>query len=216
MSSISRLTWIGWGVLGLLTLASLALSISLRGELQDARSDTAALAAHLDEVEIGAGNVATQVAVFTNALGDLGPETSASFDEALVGLDEFATSQIVIDIDVSEVVTVDTEFVLDREITVPISTIVPIDETIQTTIMIDGPFDTKIPVDVEVPVQLDLPIDLEVPITINETIPIAADIPVELSVPVTIDVADTELADFADALRSGLAALAEALSGFAG
>lgn len=213
-TNAQRLTWILLGALTIGTVVAIGMVVTLRGQMESAEAETAAVRADLARIEEGAGNVATQVAIFSNALGDLGPETSAAFDDAIVGLDEFATSQIVVDIDVNETVTIDTEFLLDREIVVPISTVVPIDETIKTTILIDGPFDTQIPIDVEVPITLDLPIDLEVPIAINETIPIAAEIPVVLTVPISIDVADTELANFASALRAGLAALADALSGF--
>jgi len=213
-TNAQRLTWILLGALTIAAVAAIGMITTTRNQLEAAEAETAAVRADLERIEAAAGNVATQVAIFSNALGDLGPETGAAFDDAIVGLDEFVTSQIIVDIDVSETVAIDTEFVLDREIVVPIATVVPINETIKTTILIDGPFDTQIPIDVEVPITLDLPIDLDVPIAINETIPIAADIPVDLTVPITIDVADTELASFADALRAGLAALRDALTGF--
>ena len=216
LTTLQKAPWIIAGVLTVGLITSAITVSNVRSELRDTQADLAELRSELEDVETGAGNVATQVAIFTNALGNLGPETATAFDEAIEGLDSFATSQIVVDIDVSETVAIDTEFVLDREIIVPIDTVVPINETISTTIIIDGPLDTKIPVDVEVPINLDLPISLEVPILVNETIPITADIPIDLTVPISIDVADTELADFAESLRQGLVAFRDALSSFDG
>lgn len=205
-----------WILIAVLTIGLISSVVILSNELNETRAELDELRADLIGVETGAGNLATQVAVFTNALGNLGPESGAAFDEAIIGLDSFANSQIEVDIDVSETVEIDTEFVLDREIIVPIETVVPIDETISTTIVIDGPLDTKIPLDVEVPVELELPISLNVPIAVNETIPISAEVPVALTVPIAIDVADTELAGFAGSLRQGLVALRDALLSFGG
>jgi hypothetical protein len=96
---------------------------------------------------------------------------------------------------------------------VPINTILPIDETIDTTIQVNGPFGIDIPLDITVPIALDLPIDLAVAIPINETVPIDTSIPVNLTVPIEVQVQGTELATLAASLRQGLISLQEVLTG---
>ena len=91
--------------------------------------------------------------------------------------------------------------------------VLPIDETIDTTIRVKGPFGIDIPLDITVPIALDLPIDLAVAIPINETIPINTSIPVNLSVPIEVQVQGTELATLASSLRQGLLSLRDVLTG---
>jgi hypothetical protein len=104
--------------------------------------------------------------------------------------------------------------VLDRTLEVPIQTTFPIDQVVDTTITIAGPFGTEIPLDVTVPIQLEIPVDLAVPVSINEVVPISADIPVNITVPIAVDVGQTELASLADALADGLQAFRDLMLGF--
>ena len=67
--------------------------------------------------------------------------------------------------------------------------------------------------DITVPIQLELPIDLDVAIPVNETIPIDTQIPVDLEVPIVIDIAETELAQLAEALQQGLESFRTLASG---
>ena len=180
--------------LGVTLLASVIINIGVLARIGPLESRIDRNAEDLARVEIGAGLFASEVTGLQEQLGRLAPEVGRGLTEAVAGLD--------------------TEILLDRTLTVPIQASFPIDQVVETTITIAGPFDTKIPLDVSVPVQLDIPVDLEIPFSINETIPISTRVPVRLSVPIAIEVAETELASLADALGSGLAAFADLMAGF--
>ncbi len=190
---------------------SLILSASLVSRVGRAEARVEELSEKLVEVESGAAFALAQLSVFETALGSLGPETGASLDEAIAGLDSFATSTVTMDITFDESVPIRTEFLLQRDLIVPIRTDFPINQTIKTTITIDGPLGTAIPLDISVPVDIVIPVDVEVPITVDEIIPIDVEVPISLKAPVQIDVAGTELATFAASLREGLVALRSAL-----
>ncbi len=200
--------------------AALVLSLTfgtvLFGRVRQAEARVEELSNQLTEVESGAAFALAQLSVFEAALGDLGPETSTSLNDAISGLNAFATSTITMDIRFDESVPIRTEFLLQRDLIVPIKTNFPINQTIETTITIDGPLGTAIPLDISVPVDIVIPVDIEVPIAVNETIPIDTEIPISLAVPVQIDVAGTELAVFAESLREGLEALRDALAQLGG
>lgn len=168
----------------------------------------------LARVEIGAGLFASEVTGLQERLSRLAPEVGRGLDEAVTGLAAFRSSTLEFDVSIDESIPIDTEILLDRTLRVPIQATFPIDQVVDTTITIAGPFGTKIPLDVSVPVQLDIPVDLDIPFSINETIPISTEIPVRISVPIAIDVADTGLASLADALGDGLAAFADLMAGF--
>ncbi len=194
----------------------LALVVTLNGRLTDVEAEANQTREDLERIEQGAATAALQVTLFTQALAEEGPAINAGLDEAVAGLDSFATSTITVDIDVDEVVPIETSIDLNRQIVVPIRTTIPIDETIETTIIVSGPLNTEIPVDVTVPVMLDFPLELDVPIVVDETIPIRTQVPIAVTVPVQIQVADTELATMATSLRDGLAALQDVLSALGG
>ena len=105
---------------------------------------------------------------------------------------------------------------IDRTFNVPIKTSIPINETFETTIEVQGPFGLTVPVDVTVPVDIDVPVDLEFKLPVNETIPVEANVPVKLDVPISVDVAETELAELADALAAGLESFRDVLAGLDG
>jgi len=191
---------------------SLIFGAVLFGRVRQAEAKVEELSNQLAEVESGAAFALAQLSIFETALGDLDPETSTSLNEAISGLDAFATSTITMDIMFDESVPISTEFLLQRDLIVPIKTTFPINQTIETTITIDGPLGTAIPLEISVPVDIVIPVDIEVPIAVNETILIDTEVPISLAVPVQIDVAGTELAIFAESLRKGLEALRDALA----
>lgn len=180
---------------------------SLDEEMLQTRDDLA-------RVEIGAGLFASEVTGLQNQLGELAPQVGRGLEEAVAGLESFRSSTISFEVPINENIPLEAEIVLERTLTVPIQTVFRVDETVDTTITIQGPFGTEIPLDVTVPVQLEIPVDLEVPVAVNETIPVAAEVPVRLSVPISVEVEGTELAALADSLGRGLAAFGDLIAGF--
>ena len=59
-------------------------------------------------------------------------------DEAVARLDSFRSSPIEFEVPIDEDIFIDAEMVLDRTLTVPIRTMFPIDQVVETTITIDG------------------------------------------------------------------------------
>jgi len=169
--------------------------------------------AELERVEAGAALYASQVTGFQEQLVALEPQVSAGVEEAITGLRDFGDSTITFDVNIDEVVPIQTEVVIDRVIEVPIKTTIPINETIDTTIDVSTPIG-DIPIDVSVPVDVDVPIDLVVEIPINETVEIDEEFPVQLDVPIAIEVRETELANLTDSLATGLESLKDVLTGF--
>ena len=174
-------------------------------ELEQIRDDVA-------RVEAGAALYASQIDGFQEQLTDLAPEIEAGVTEAITGLQEFGESTITFDVDIDEVIPIDTEVVINRTVQVPINTEIPINEEIETTIRIDAGLGT-IPLDITVPVDIVVPIDLTVDIPINETVPVRDEFPIMLTVPIAIDVGDTELKNLTDSLATGLMSLQDVLTG---
>ena len=186
---------------------------ALSSDLEEAASERAQLVDDMTRVEGGAAIYGAQLTAFQQQLSGLGPTLDSTLGEAVAGIDSFRTSQIRFDVAINETVPISAEVVLDRTLNVPISTTLPIDETIDTTIRINGPFGIDIPLDITVPLQLELPIDLDVAIPVNETVPIDTEVPVDLEVPIVIDIAETELAQLAEALQRGLESFRTLASG---
>ena len=215
------------GVLALLLVGSLVTIALLFSRVADAEDDAAAaqteLAAtqadllttqeDLNRVEAGAALYASQITGFQELLVDLEPQVSAGVDEAIDGLRTFGESTLSFDVNIDEVIPIDTEVVIKRTVEVPIKTSIPINETIETTIEIDTQLGFNVPIDVTVPIDLDVPIDLVVEIPIDETVPISEEFEVQVDVPIDIDVSDTELANMTDSLAAGLESLQDVLTG---
>jgi EmrB/QacA subfamily drug resistance transporter len=215
-SWLSRHLGLVVGIGAALLLVLVALVVGLFVQLDQTRSDLAATQNDIARVEAGAALFASQVTGFQEQLTTLSPTISAGLDEAVTGLEDFATSTLEFDVAIDETVVIDTEVVIDRTISVPIDTTLPINESFDTTIEIQGPFGTAIPIDVTVPVDIDVPIDLTVDIPINETVPISAEVPVKIDVPISVDVAETELANLTTSLAAGLDSFREVLTGLGG
>lgn len=224
------------GLLGVLLVGAFVVIGLLFGRVADAESDASAARSELtavmagggvsseelatirddlDRVEAGAALYASQIEGFQGQLTELAPEIEAGIAEAIDGLREFGESTIAFDVNIDEVIPIDTEVVIRRTVEVPIVTEIPIKEEIDTTITIDTPLG-GIPVDVNVPVDVVVPIDLVVDIPIDETVPIQDEFPVQLDVPIAIDVGETELKSLTDSLAAGLESLQDILTGLSG
>ncbi len=197
------------GGFGLLIVGAFVWIAILMSQLTDTRQD-------LDRVEAGAAIFAAQVEGFQSTLGDLAPNVSAGLDEAITGLESFGNSTIEFKVPIDENVELATNVVIDRDIEVPIKTTLPIDESFQTTITVNGPFGIDIPLDVTVPVDIEVPIDVVVTVPIHETIPLDATVPVKLDLPISLDVSQTQLAEFSRVLAAGLKSFQEILAGLGG
>lgn len=218
------------GLLALLLVGALVTIVLLFGRVADAEADTAAARTEaettraeltttrddLARVEAGAALYASQITGFQEQLVALEPQVSAGVDEAIAGLRTFGESTLSFDVNIDEVIPIDTEVVIKRTVGVPIKTAIPINETIETTIEVDTQLGFTVPIDVTVPVDLEVPIDLVVDIPIDETVPISEEFAVQLDVPIEIDVSETELANLTDSLASGLESLQDVLTGLGG
>jgi hypothetical protein len=182
-------------------------------ELEAVRDDFGALRDEMEQVRGGAALFSAQVTLFQEQLAGLAPAVASGLDDAIGGLETFATSTLEFSVPINENVPIDTVIDLNRVITVPVQTTIPIDETVETTITVAGPFGIDIPLNVTVPVQLDLPIDLDVAFTIDESVPISANVPVNLDLPIEIVIADTGLATLVESLSVGLESMQGILEG---
>ncbi len=204
------------GVLGALLVLAFALIAVLFGRLSDTQDRLDATTEDLARVEAGAALFASQVTGFQEQILALEPAVSTGLDQAIAGLDEFASSTISFDVSIDEEVTIDTEVVIDRTINVPIKESLPIQESFDTSIEVRTPLGFDVPLDVTVPVDIEVPVDLDIEIPVNERVPINTTIPVNLDLPIEIDVAGTELATLAASLAEGLRSLEGILEGLGG
>ena len=211
------------GLFALLLVAAFAMITLLFTQLQSTQDDldatTASLQTSTDDiarVEAGAALYASQVTGFQEQIIELQPTIQAGLDDAVKGLQTFSESTLEFTVNIDESIDINTDVVIDRTVEVPIKTTLPINEEFDTTIVIDGPFGTEIPLDITVPINLDVPIDITVDIALNETIPINASVPVKVEVPIGVNVADTQLADLADSLATGLESFTQVLNGLGG
>ena len=185
-------------------------------QLRSTNAELDETSAELERVEAGAAIFSSQVTGLVEQLTELSPSISAGLDEAVAGLESFGTSTLEFDVAIDEEIEIGTEVVLDRTLSVPIKTTLPIDDEFDTRIVIEGPFGVEVPLDVTVPVKIDVPIDLVIDIPVNETIPIDASVPVKIDVPITIDVSETELAGLTASLASGLDSFRDVLGDLGG
>lgn len=140
------------------------------------------------------------------------PALHEAISQAVDDLETFEQTPLEFDVKIDQEFPVETEILVNDSLEVPIQTTVPIQQDIETTVMLD-PFQSglEIPTDITVPVDIEIPLDLNVPVVINETVPISTVIPVNLTVPLSIDVKETELGSYLQRLRQGLISLDQAL-----
>uniref|UniRef100_UPI00263200F0 MFS transporter n=1 Tax=Ilumatobacter sp. TaxID=1967498 RepID=UPI00263200F0 len=105
-----------------------------RSELETTRAELVTTRDDLERVEAGAALYASQITGFQEQLVALEPQVSAGVAEAIAGLRTFGDSTIAFDVNIDEVIPVDTEVVIARTVEVPIKTSIPINETFDTTI----------------------------------------------------------------------------------
>ncbi|MDJ0497097.1 MAG: MFS transporter, partial [Acidimicrobiia bacterium] len=117
-------------LLGTIYLATQVSSLS--SDLEVAQSERAQLVDDMARVEGGAALYGAQLTAFQEQLSGLGPTLDSALGEAVTGIDSFRTSQIRFDVTINETVPVSAQVVLDRTLNVPISTTLPIDETLDT------------------------------------------------------------------------------------
>ena len=98
-----------------------------------------------------------------------------------------------------------------RRLDVPIQTSIQINEVIETTIVVAGPFGWDVPVDVTVPIDLVIPVDITVPIEINEVIEVDTTTRLKLDVPVELDLEESGLAALVRQMSSNLTRLADSI-----
>jgi hypothetical protein len=181
------------GLLFVLVLLSLALNGYLIWQWLAFRSQALALAHQANELRQSALDVVAQ------------------FRQELQGIDEMILEY---DVHIDERLPVDAVVPFRERLEVPIETVVPISQTIQTTFDLEIPqFGLSIPVDVAVPVQLEVPINLSVPVEIDRDIPVQTTVPISLEVPIVIDLADVGLVRYIELIDLGLADLEQALKG---
>lgn len=138
---------------------------------------------------------------------------SEGLAQAITDLESFEQATIQFEIEVQQEFPVQVEIPFQETIDVPIQTTIPINQEIQTTIMLD-PFQAglAIPTDITVPVEMEFPIDLTIPVSVDRTIPISTSVPLDLSVPIAIEIGETELAPYLERLRLSLESFEQSLS----
>ncbi len=204
---------IGIGVVALLSLVLTVVQLGVMGaRIADGERRLVAAEDELVSLKSGVTQLLLDASTLTSALSGINADIGPSLDEAIASLEAFGGSTIEFTVAIDEQVPIEADIVFDRTIDVPVMTTLPIDEVVETTITVAGPFGTEIPVDVTVPIALDLPIDLEFPLEVSEQIPVSTVVPVQLDVPVRLDVGDTDLATLATALGDGLRSLREVLN----
>ena len=122
----------------IINIVLLARVDSMESRIDQAEDDFA-------RVEIGAGLFASEVTGLQNQLSALAPEVGRGLNDAVAGLDAFRSSTLEFDVAIDENLPIETEILLDRTLTVPIMATFPIDQVVETTITIAGPFDTRDP-----------------------------------------------------------------------
>ena len=185
----------------------LVLALDARDDAAAARSGIRAAEADREQLREGLRAFVGDALAIQRQLAEAAPVLQDGLRTAVDGLESFRDSQIELSVPINETVNVETELALERVLQVQATATVPVDETLETTIRVDGPFGVNVPVDVTVPLVLEIPIDLDLDVPINERIPVSTSVPIDLTVPITIDVASTEFGALADALAQGLASL---------
>ncbi|HEY69431.1 MAG TPA: hypothetical protein G4O08_02480 [Anaerolineae bacterium] len=133
-------------------------------------------------------------------------QTVAQAADLLAALEDLRIEQTVAiqeDIPISVVITI------DETLEVPVQTDVEIEH--ETTIPVNvAPYGT---INVTIPIETTIPIDMTFDIPMEITVPVETTVPVDMLVPISIDLSETALHDILAQARAALAEAAEYLSG---
>jgi hypothetical protein len=130
-----------------------------------------------------------------------------------VVLDALATTDLGVQVDVDQIVPIDAQVPFQREYSIPIRTVLPIRDTVSTTIELPGWFGSSQRVPVQIPIEIDVPLEVDVPFMIDETIDLSAEVPLEATIPLELDLGATTLGSLASQYGARLDASATALEG---
>ncbi len=127
-------------------------------------------------------------------------------------LETFQESTLEFNVKIDQILPIDVEIPFNETVEVPINLVIPIEQQIQTTVMMD-PFQAglEIPVKIDVPISVEVPIDVVLPVTIDRTIPISTNVPINLDVPPAIEVSETDLVLYIEQVRQGIGSFNESL-----
>ncbi len=127
-------------------------------------------------------------------------------------LETFQESTLEFNVKIDQILPIDVEIPFNETVEVPINLVIPIEQQIQTTVMMD-PFQAglEIPVKIDVPISVEVPIDVVLPVTIDRTIPISTNVPINLDVPLAIEVSETDLVLYIEQVRQGIGSFNESL-----
>ncbi len=147
-----------------------------------------------------------------NTIQTVKPMAQNALQQADEELASFQNSTLEFNVTIDQELPINVEIPFNESIEIPIDVTIPINQQIETTVMMD-PFQAglEIPVDINVPVDVEVPINMVFPVEIDCTIPISTNVPINLNVPININVADTDLTQYIQQLREGLASLNESL-----
>ena len=166
-------------ILFVLVLISLGLNIYLVWQLQQAQQEVKAV------------------------VREVGPGVQTSLEQTIADLEAFQNATLEFKVAVDEEFPVEAQIPFNETIDVPIKLTVPIQQDIDTTIVIDV-LGQGLPVDVSVPVDVEVPIDTTITVPIDRTIDVSTTVPLKLDVPIALEVGDTELAGYIDRIRESL------------
>jgi hypothetical protein len=140
----------------------------------------------------------------------VGPGVQESLTQAIADLETFQNATLEFQVAIDEEFPVAAEIPFDENIEVPINLVVPIQQDIETTIIIDV-LGQDLPIDVNVPVDIEIPIDTTISVPISRTIVVSTTVPLQLDVPIAVEIGQSELAGYIDRLRESLISFSEML-----
>lgn len=147
--------------------------------------------------------------IVLNQLNSLRRAARESITEASMILADLQDETITLMIPVNETITLDTDFPVNKTVTVPIQTEVPISSAV--TVNVDAGVLGGIPV--SFPIYTTVPVDISVDVPIEETFNVHAPVTLDLEIPVELAVADTPLYETLGQFQEALDAQASHLEG---
>ncbi len=146
------------------------------------------------------------------AMQEFKPVAQDALSRADEELAAFQNTTLEFDIAIDQELPINVKIPFAETLEIPIDVVIPVKKQVRTTILID-PLQSgfEIPVDIVVPVNEEIPINMVLPIEIERTIPISIQVPIKLNVPIAVNVGDTDLVEYIEQLREGIARLNESL-----